>query len=164
MSDQNQRSDRKAERLDPMKFVGVREAKTHLSRLLDELERTGEPLVITRHGKPVATIYGAGAEPQGLKGGMFDGDGQAAFKDDAEAQSDPFAEAEAMLKADPGLRDRLRASLKAASTNAKRLEPRPRKFSGPELVELFRQLRETQPTDPVLDAMSWEELKELARS
>lgn len=145
-----------------MKFVGVLEAKTHLSRLLDELERTGEPLVITRHGKPVATIYGAHAPT--AAGGMADGDGQAAFQDDAEVPSDPFAEAEAMLKADPGLRDRLRASLKAASTNAKRPEPRPRKLSGPELVELFRQLRETQPTDPVLDAMSWEELKELARS
>lgn len=145
-----------------MKFVGVLEAKTHLSRLLDELERTGEPLVITRHGKPVATIYGA--EPPGAAGGVADGDGQAAFEGGAGAESDPYSEAEAMLKADPGLRDRLRASLKAASTNAKRPEPRPRRLSGPELVELFRQLRETQPTDPVLDAMSWEELKELARS
>lgn len=145
-----------------MKFVGVLEAKTHLSRLLDELERTGEPLVITRHGKPVATMYAAG--PPGAAGGMSDGDSQAAFEGEAEAPSDPFAQAEAMLKADPGLRDRLRAGLKAASTNAKRPEPRPRRLSGPELVELFRQLRETQPTDPVLDVMSWEELKELARS
>ncbi|MGJ3232328.1 MAG: type II toxin-antitoxin system Phd/YefM family antitoxin [Oceanicaulis sp.] len=39
-----------------MKQVGVLEAKTHLSRLLEEIERTGEPVVITRHGKPVATI------------------------------------------------------------------------------------------------------------
>ncbi|KAA5804898.1 type II toxin-antitoxin system Phd/YefM family antitoxin [Alkalicaulis satelles] len=148
-----------------MKFVGVLEAKTHLSRLLDEIEATGEPLVITRHGKPVATIYGAGAGAGPVRAaGVADGDGQAAFQGEAEAPSDPFAEAEAMLKADPGLRDRLRASLKAASTNARRPEPCPRKLSGPELVELFRQLRETQPTDPVLDAMSWEELKELARS
>lgn len=41
-----------------MKHVGVLEAKTHLSRLLDEIEETGEPVVITRHGKPVATIWG----------------------------------------------------------------------------------------------------------
>lgn len=39
-----------------MRFVGVLEAKTHLSRLLDELERTGEPLTITRHGKPLAVV------------------------------------------------------------------------------------------------------------
>ena len=45
-----------------MKHVGVLEAKTHLSRLLDEIEKTGEPVVITRHGKPVATIWG-GAGP-----------------------------------------------------------------------------------------------------
>lgn len=49
-----------------MKHVGVLEAKTHLSRLLDEIEQTGEPVVITRHGKPVATISAgaAGAGPE----------------------------------------------------------------------------------------------------
>lgn len=39
-----------------MKHVGVLEAKTQLSKLLDEIERTGEPVVITRHGKVVATL------------------------------------------------------------------------------------------------------------
>ncbi len=145
-----------------MKFVGVLEAKTHLSRLLDEIEATGEPLVITRHGKPVATIYGAGAGPQRLAAGVADGDGQATFQDESETPSDPFAEA--MLKADPGLRDRLRASLKAASTNAKRPEPRPRKLSGPELVERIRALKARIEPDLELDASSWEEIKELIRS
>lgn len=38
-----------------MKTVGVYEAKTHLARLLDEVER-GECITITRHGKPIATL------------------------------------------------------------------------------------------------------------
>ncbi|HLJ05195.1 MAG TPA: type II toxin-antitoxin system prevent-host-death family antitoxin, partial [Acetobacteraceae bacterium] len=33
--------------------VGAYEAKTHLSELLDRVER-GEQIVITRHGRPVA--------------------------------------------------------------------------------------------------------------
>jgi prevent-host-death family protein len=38
-----------------MKQVGVYEAKTHLARLLDEVER-GETITITRHGRPVARL------------------------------------------------------------------------------------------------------------
>lgn len=38
-----------------MKTVGAHEAKTHLSSLLDEVER-GETITITRHGKPVAQL------------------------------------------------------------------------------------------------------------
>ena len=38
-----------------MKTVGAYEAKTHLSRLLDEAEN-GEVIAITRHGKVVARI------------------------------------------------------------------------------------------------------------
>jgi prevent-host-death family protein len=38
-----------------MKHVGIFEAKTHLSSLLDEVEKGGE-IVITRHGKPVAKL------------------------------------------------------------------------------------------------------------
>lgn len=38
-----------------MKEVGVYEAKTHLPRLLDEVEH-GEEVTITRHGKPVARL------------------------------------------------------------------------------------------------------------
>ncbi|MCC5995528.1 MAG: type II toxin-antitoxin system Phd/YefM family antitoxin [Oceanicaulis sp.] len=144
-----------------MKYVGVLEAKTHLSRLLDELEETGEPLVITRHGKPVATIYGAQAP--GAARGVADGDRQAAFGNEPVPGADPYAEAEAMLKADPGLRDRMRASLMGLS-GAKRPEPRPRKLSGPELLEKIKALQAQMEPDPELDAMSWEELKELIRS
>jgi len=35
--------------------VGIYEAKTHLARLLDEVEK-GESITITRHGKPVARL------------------------------------------------------------------------------------------------------------
>lgn len=38
-----------------MKRIGVYEAKTHLPRLLDEVER-GETITITRHGRPVARL------------------------------------------------------------------------------------------------------------
>jgi prevent-host-death family protein len=38
-----------------MKQVGVYDAKTHLPRLLEEVEG-GEIITITRHGKPVARL------------------------------------------------------------------------------------------------------------
>ncbi len=38
-----------------MRQVGVYEAKTHLPRLLDEVEQ-GESITITRHGRPVARL------------------------------------------------------------------------------------------------------------
>lgn len=38
-----------------MKTVGAYEAKTHLSRLLEEVEK-GETIMITKHGSPVAML------------------------------------------------------------------------------------------------------------
>ncbi len=38
--------------------VGTFEAKTHLSTLLDRVA-TGEEVIITKHGKPVARLVGA---------------------------------------------------------------------------------------------------------
>ena len=38
-----------------MKTVGAFQAKTELSRLLDEVEK-GEAVTITRHGRPVAVL------------------------------------------------------------------------------------------------------------
>ena len=38
-----------------MDRIGAFEAKTHLPKLLDRVER-GESLLITRHGKPVAEL------------------------------------------------------------------------------------------------------------
>ena len=41
-----------------MKHVGIFDAKTHLSSLVDEVEKGGE-IIITRHGKPVARLVRA---------------------------------------------------------------------------------------------------------
>ena len=41
-----------------MKQLGAYEAKTHLSRLLDEVEK-GESFAITKHGRPVALLVPA---------------------------------------------------------------------------------------------------------
>jgi len=38
-----------------VKKVGIYEAKTHLARILDEVER-GETITITRHGRPIAKL------------------------------------------------------------------------------------------------------------
>lgn len=45
-----------------MKIVGAYEAKTHLPRLLDEVEK-GERITITKHGRPVAVLI-----PPGMSG------------------------------------------------------------------------------------------------
>jgi prevent-host-death family protein len=39
-----------------MREVGVLEAKTHLSKLIEDIEASGEEIVITRHGKPVVRL------------------------------------------------------------------------------------------------------------
>ena len=39
-----------------MKLVSVHEAKTQLSAILAEIERTGEEFVVCRHRKPVASL------------------------------------------------------------------------------------------------------------
>ena len=44
-----------------MKHVGIFEAKTHLSTLVDEAAK-GKEVVITRHGKPVAKLVGVQSE------------------------------------------------------------------------------------------------------
>ena len=41
-----------------MKHVGIFDAKTHLSSLVDEVEK-GREIVITRHGRPVARLVRA---------------------------------------------------------------------------------------------------------
>ena len=43
-----------------MRTVGTFEAKTHLSTLLEQVER-GEEIVITRHGRAVARLVPVGA-------------------------------------------------------------------------------------------------------
>ena len=46
-----------------MKRLGAYEAKTHLSRLLDEVEG-GESFAITKHGRPVALLVPAAGGSQ----------------------------------------------------------------------------------------------------
>lgn len=87
-----------------MRSVGVLEAKTNLSALLDEVETTGEAIVITRHGKAVARLS-------------------------PERDSDTLH----------------------------------RRLSGPELAERARAFRDKQAPDPDWAALSWEELKAIAR-
>jgi prevent-host-death family protein len=41
-----------------MKHVGIFEAKTHFSSLIDDVEN-GEEIMITKHGKPVAKLVRA---------------------------------------------------------------------------------------------------------
>jgi prevent-host-death family protein len=45
-----------------MKTVGIFEAKTTLSRLIEQVEK-GEVVTITRNGKPVARLTGTPAAP-----------------------------------------------------------------------------------------------------
>jgi len=46
-----------------MKSVGAYEAKTHLPRLLDEVEK-GERITITKHGRPVAVLVPPDSAPE----------------------------------------------------------------------------------------------------
>ena len=39
-----------------MKKVNISEVRNHLPSLLDEIAQSNEPIVVTRHGKPVAKI------------------------------------------------------------------------------------------------------------
>lgn len=43
-----------------MRTIGAYEAKTHLPRLLDDVEK-GERITITKHGRPVAVLVPADA-------------------------------------------------------------------------------------------------------
>lgn len=58
-----------AEEIAHLEMVNVHEAKTHLSRLLERVER-GEEVVIARAGKPVAKLVplDPGKKTRGLRG------------------------------------------------------------------------------------------------
>jgi prevent-host-death family protein len=89
-----------------MRQVGVLEAKTHFSALLDAVEREGEEIVITRHGRPVARLSSSMVEPR-----------------------------------------------------------RKRRLSGAELVQRSIELQDRlSAAHPELDDLTWEDLKEMARS
>lgn len=48
-----------------MARVGMHEAKTHLSKLVERVE-AGEDIVIQRNGKPVARLVAVAEEPRSL--------------------------------------------------------------------------------------------------
>ena len=54
------------------KTVNVHEAKTHLSRLLEEV-RQGEEVVIAKAGKPVARLVAVNASPKRRRPGSARG-------------------------------------------------------------------------------------------
>lgn len=56
-----------------MREVGILEAKTHLSALVEAVERGGEDVVITRHGRPVARLSSVDVEASG-RGKRVSGD------------------------------------------------------------------------------------------
>ena len=47
-----------------MKQVSSTEAKNTLNRILADVERTGEEVAITSHGRPIAKIVPIGARPR----------------------------------------------------------------------------------------------------
>lgn len=47
-----------------MRHIGVLEAKTGFSALVADVERTGEEIVVTRHGKAAVRIVPAVARPR----------------------------------------------------------------------------------------------------
>ncbi len=44
------------------KMIGAAEFKAHCLRILDEVARTGEPVTITKRGKPVAEVSPVGEQ------------------------------------------------------------------------------------------------------
>jgi prevent-host-death family protein len=55
-----------------MRQVNVHAAKTHLSRLIEEVER-GETVILARAGKPVAKIVPIAVEPSSGRIGFLKG-------------------------------------------------------------------------------------------
>lgn len=60
-----------AEQFDGLDVIAISECKAHFLRLADQVARTGQPLVVTRHGKPVVRIEPiAEAAPPSLIGSL----------------------------------------------------------------------------------------------
>ena len=66
-----------------MKVVNVHEAKSTLSRLIEEVARTGEPVVIARAGRPVVRLVPITAGPTKRELGTLRG--KLVVKDDFDA-------------------------------------------------------------------------------
>jgi prevent-host-death family protein len=71
-----------------MQLVNVHQAKTHFSKLLDQVE-SGEEVVISRHGKPIAKISPIrgdlpSRQPGALKGRIWIADNFDEFDEELE--------------------------------------------------------------------------------
>jgi prevent-host-death family protein len=55
------------------KIIGAAEFKAHCLRLLDEVQRTGESITITKRGKPVAEVKAMADTPKRLTFGCMKG-------------------------------------------------------------------------------------------
>jgi prevent-host-death family protein len=53
-----------------MKKMAAGEFKTHCLKIMDIVNRTGEPVVITKKGRAVAKLVPADPAPQGLLGSL----------------------------------------------------------------------------------------------
>jgi prevent-host-death family protein len=71
-----------------MRTVNIHEAKTHLSRLVEEAAR-GEPFVIARAGKPLVKVMALDAPAAGQKRRLGFMAGQIAVPDDFDRMGDP---------------------------------------------------------------------------
>ena len=54
------------------KMIGAAEFKAHCLRILDEVERTGEPVTVTKRGRPVVEVKPIKAEGRSVIGAMQD--------------------------------------------------------------------------------------------
>jgi antitoxin (DNA-binding transcriptional repressor) of toxin-antitoxin stability system len=66
------RSERSKPKKDTNNFIGAGLFKTHCLQLIDQVNQTRTPLVITKHGKPLAKLLPFEEEPVSLHGCMKD--------------------------------------------------------------------------------------------
>lgn len=62
----NEKSDQAGER------IAASEFKARCLRIIDEVERTGQSYVITKHGKPKAVLSPVSSKPRSLRGAWKD--------------------------------------------------------------------------------------------
>lgn len=65
-----------------MKMIPATEFKAHCLRIIAEVNATGEPVTITRHGKPVGVLTAPADEKKNLKSIIGCMAGQITFADD----------------------------------------------------------------------------------
>ena len=52
----------------PYRTISAGEFKAKCLKLMDEVNETGQQIVITKHGRPVSRLVPAGFEPRGIRG------------------------------------------------------------------------------------------------